>query len=65
MLAQPGPPPGQKTAYLRDGDRKFSYVLAMGMDDDDLRGPFSPPPQLRLIDDEGYARLYRVERQRL
>jgi hypothetical protein len=62
--AQPIPDGAEQFAYLRDWDRKFGYVLAMGMDKDDRQGPFTPPPQLRLVDDEGYARLYRIERQR-
>jgi hypothetical protein len=52
----------EEMSYLRDWWTKFDYVIAIQMDREDARGPFTPPRQLSLVDDEGYARLYRVER---
>jgi hypothetical protein len=58
-------PPGsadQNFRFLADWRDRYQYVLAMGMDCPDYRGPFTPPRELKLVSDEGYARLYRVER---
>jgi hypothetical protein len=48
--------------YVQNWDKRFDYVIALGMDRDDYRGPFEPPSQLRLVSDNGYARLYRIVR---
>ena len=48
--------------YLSDWREKFDYVIAIGMDREDFNGPFTPPQQLILVADKGYARLYRIQR---
>ena len=48
--------------FLSDWSDRFDYVVAIGMDGVDFLGPFTPPPNLKLVADEGYARLYRIER---
>ncbi len=53
----------QAEPWLDGWDKKFDYVLLLGMNHEDEMGPFVPPPGLRLAADEGYARLYQVERQ--
>ena len=50
----------QRDPYLRDWQKWFDYVIIIGMDHEDYQGPFVPPGQLRLVSDNGYARLYRV-----
>ena len=50
----------QRDPYLRDWQKWFDYVIIIGMDHEDYQGPFVPPDQLRLVSDNGYARLYRV-----
>ena len=47
---------------LSDWREKFDYVIAIGMDREDFLGPFTPPQQLSLVADKGYARLYRIQR---
>ena len=51
----------QAFPYLSDWREKFEYVIAIGMDLQDFQGPFNPP-QLKLVADKGYARLYRIQR---
>jgi hypothetical protein len=46
--------------YLLDWNKRFDCVMAIGMDA--LPRPFVPPPRLRLVADEGYARLYCLVR---
>ncbi len=46
--------------YLQDWDKRFDYVVLIGMDHEDRRGPFHPPAPLQLVSDDGYARLYRI-----
>ena len=50
------------SGLVTDWDQKFDYVVAVGMDHPDFLGPFNPPPQLKLVSDQGYARLYRIQR---
>ena len=52
----------QAFPFLSDWREKFDYVIAIGMDREDFQGPFTPPPQLNLVADKGYARLYRIQR---
>jgi len=52
----------QPFAYLRDWSKNFDYVLAIGMDEEDFQGPFTPSSTLSVVADEGYARLYRIDR---
>jgi hypothetical protein len=56
------PPGSAAQPYLRDWDKRFDYVLAIGMDSEDLSGRFEPPPNVQLVSDQGYARLFRVVR---
>lgn len=52
----------QAFPFLSDWREKFDYVIAIGMDREDFQGPFTPPPQLNIVADKGYARLYRIQR---
>ena len=48
--------------YLLDWDKRFDYVVLIGMDHEDRNGSFNPPAQLQLVSDDGYARLYRIRK---
>ena len=48
--------------FLSGWREKFDYVIAIEMDREDIHGPFTPPQQLSLVADKGYARLYRIQR---
>jgi hypothetical protein len=50
--------------FLSNWREKFDYVIAIGMDREDFQGPFTPPQQLSLVANEGYARLYRIQTDR-
>ena len=46
--------------YLHDWDKNFDYIVMIEMDHRSFKGPFQAPPQLQLVSDDGYARLYRI-----
>jgi hypothetical protein len=50
--------------FLSNWREKFDYVIAIGMDRENFQGPFTPPQQLSLVADKGYARLYRIQTDR-
>ena len=50
--------------YMRFWHDRYDYILVVNCDMADKYGPFAPPPGLVLEDDEGFARLYRVVRNK-
>lgn len=40
---------------------RFDYLLLLGADMPDIYGPFTLPPQMSLVRDTGFARLYRIK----
>ncbi len=58
----PSPQVVRNDPYLLDWDERFDYVVLIEADHDNAYGPFNPPPQLQLVSDNGYARLYRVRK---
>ena len=48
--------------YLTDWPARFGYVLVLNADLPDESGPFRPPANLKLVSDEGFAQLWRVQR---
>jgi hypothetical protein len=49
-----------RTQFIRDWRQNFDYVLVLNADVPDRNGPFTPPPGLQLVNDAGFAQLYRV-----
>ena len=57
------PPAGSGSeliTYLPFWRTRFDYVLLLGGDTPDKYGAFVPPPNLSLVRDAGFARLYRI-----
>ena len=48
--------------YLNGWRERFDYALVVNADMPDDDGPFTPPPGLALVADEGFAQLYRIDR---
>jgi hypothetical protein len=48
--------------YVLIWQEHYDYVLVVNADILDMNGTFTPPPQLQLVADEGFAQLYRVLR---
>lgn len=53
---------GWEAPYARSWRERFDFVLIVNADMPDVHGPFAPPPELQLVADEGFARLYRIQR---
>ncbi|GAA0559552.1 hypothetical protein GCM10008942_05040 [Rhizomicrobium electricum] len=49
-----------RTQFIRNWRQNFDYVLVLNADIPDRDGPFTPPPGLHLVNDTGFAQLYRV-----
>ena len=47
--------------YMQDWQRRFDYILVLNADQPDRWGPFVPLPAMRLVKDDGFAQLYRIE----
>jgi hypothetical protein len=60
--ATPTPDQLRDFPFLSNWRDKFDHVIAIGMDRADFQGPFTPPPELSLVADQGYARLCRIQR---
>ena len=48
--------------YTAAWRQRFNYALVLNADVPDQAGVFTPPPELELIRDEGFAQLYRIHR---
>lgn len=48
--------------YVRLWRQRFDYVLVINADLPDAYGPFVPPPELKLLADDGFAQLYKISR---
>ena len=48
--------------YLKAWRERFDYALVVNADMPDDDGPFLPPAGMELVADEGFARLYRINR---
>ncbi len=48
--------------YLKNWRERFDYALVVNADMPDDDGPFAPPAGVELVADEGFARLYRIDR---
>lgn len=59
MLAQPDRP---DYPYLKDWNTRFDYILVSNADLPNMDGPMPVLPQLSLVADEGFARLYKINR---
>lgn len=53
-----------KDPYIAHWRDRFDYIIQIGADEQDKSGRFNPPPDLKLVADERYARLYQVVRDR-
>jgi hypothetical protein len=51
-----------RTQFIRDWRKNFDYVLVLNADVPDRNGPFTPPKGLVLVNDTGFAQLYRVNK---
>ncbi|WP_075292337.1 hypothetical protein [Pararhizobium arenae] len=60
MLADPANQPDYP--YLKDWNTRFDYILVSNADLPNMTGPMPELPQLTLIADEGFAKLYRINR---
>lgn len=49
-----------RTQYIRHWRQNFDYVLVLNADTPDRHGPFTPPKGLDLVNNTGFAQLYRV-----
>jgi hypothetical protein len=49
-----------RVQYIRKWRENFDYVLVLNADIPDRWGPFDPPKELQLVNDQGFAELYRV-----
>jgi hypothetical protein len=49
-------------SFVRPWRERFDYVLLVNADLPDAAGPLGPVPGLELLNDEGFARLYRIYR---
>jgi hypothetical protein len=47
--------------YLRDWRPRFDFLLVVNADLPDAAGAFRPPPGVVLVDDTGFAQLWKVE----
>lgn len=56
--------PARCDPYLRHWRTRFDFVLVLNADQPDRYGPFVPPPELQLVKDAGFARLYLIRRPR-
>ena len=66
-MCSPGPTASPASPYagyvVQDWARVYDYVLVVNADVPDQDGVFQPPAGVRLVRDEGFARLYRIDRQ--
>ena len=51
----------ENTEYVREWRTRNDYVLVLNADQPDDEGPMAMPPELRLMADEGFARLYQID----
>ena len=51
-----------RAPYLRAWRERFDFALVLNADMRDDNGPFTPPAGVELVADEGFARLYRIDR---
>jgi hypothetical protein len=51
--------------YIRCWRSRFDFALVLNADMPDDAGPFLPPPGVTLVRDEGFAQLYRIQRETL
>ena len=54
-----------RAPYARAWRDRFDYALVLNADMPDDNGPFTPPPGVVLVADEGFAQLYRIDRAAL
>jgi hypothetical protein len=50
-------------SYIRCWRSRFDFALVLNADLPDDAGPFKPPANMTLVRDEGFAQLYRIQRE--